>query len=272
MTTLSLDHAIAKFLQVGALFSVDARRQFAEQASQGVEYLMAHIHHTDVIAAFREGSFEKPNFEAFSGHSFGDSESAFNPVFHRLIDTVRPRLVIEVGTWFGTSAVIMATRMKQLGIKGKILCVDDFNGWPPIWKDSAFPRTPYGKPLIYEAYLQRILDRGLEDYIIPVPTTSSHAYWYFTQMGMQADLIYIDATHDERSVSGDLLGYYACMRDGGLMFGDDYTLYRYGYHPVKTAVDRFAQEWDLPLHTHDEKWVIEARMPFLKDVSKGTTR
>jgi hypothetical protein len=48
-----------------------------------------------------------------------------------------------------------------------------------------------------------------------------------------------------------------------MLFGDDYTLQRYGYHPVKAAVDRFAEEWDLTVQTHDEKWVIEARMPFL---------
>src|SRR5207302_1352853 len=100
--------------------------------------------------------------------------------------------------------------------------------------------------------------------IIPLPTTSSHAYGHFSQLGMQADLIYIDGAHDQGSVANDLTGYYACMREGGLLFGDDYTLRRYDYYPVKSAVDNFVEEWGLTLELHGEKWVVEAQMPFLQ--------
>jgi hypothetical protein len=259
----SLEDAVNRFREVGALFSVARRREFSDLASQDLSRLVSRIHPVDVIKGFRDRGSENPAYESYSEHSFGDREDAFNPVFHSLIETVRPHIVVEVGTWFGTSSVIMASHMRRMGLEGKIFCVDDFNGWPACWTEPDFPKNAFGRSLVYEAFLGRVVSRQLEDYIVPMPTTSSHAYGYFSEMGMQADLIYIDAAHDERSVSNDLLGYYACMREGGMLFGDDYTLQRYGYYPVKAAVDRFAEEWDLTVQTHDEKWVIEARMPFL---------
>jgi len=263
MGPASLDEANARFATVGVTFDVAKRNHFAGLVAQDLGTVMAQFHRKDVLEAFKQIP-SPPDYRAFSGHSFGDSEETFNPIFHVLLDRVRPRIVIEVGTWFGTSAVIMASYMKSRGMSGKIICVDDFNAWPTCWGQSDFPKNSYGRALVYEAFLGRVVSRGLEEYVVPLPTTSAHAYWHFSEIGMQADLIYIDAAHDERSVSSDLLGYYACMREGGVLFGDDYTLHRYGYYPVKTAVDAFAAEWGLTVETHGEKWVIEARMPFVK--------
>jgi hypothetical protein len=263
MIPRSLEYAITRFFQVGATFDLAKRQEFSDLTAKGLSQLMLYIHHNDVVKDFKGAAIAKPDFEAFSEHSFRDSEETFNPLFESLIQKVRPSVVIEAGTWFGTSAVIMASLMKRLRIEAKVICVDDFNGYPRAWRHAGFPRTWYGRSLMYEAFLSRIVRCGLEEYIIPLPTTSAHAYSYLSRIGVQADLIYIDANHDEGSVNNDLLGYFACMRAGGFMFGDDYTLHRYGYYPVKIAVDRFAEEWNLGLETHNEKWVIEAKMPFL---------
>lgn len=51
-------------------------------------------------------------------------------VFSRLINKVKPHVIIEVGTFLGASALHMSNLTRQLGLDTQILCVDDFRGWP----------------------------------------------------------------------------------------------------------------------------------------------
>src|SRR6188508_3431239 len=113
----SLEDAVNRFREVGAVFSVDRRREFSDLASQDLSRVVSRIHPKDVIRGFRDRGSERPAYESYSEHSFGDREDAFNPIFHSMIEAVRPRIVVEVGTWFGTSSVIMASHMRRMGLE-----------------------------------------------------------------------------------------------------------------------------------------------------------
>ena len=52
--------------------------------------------------------------------------------------------------------------------------------------------------------------------------------------GVLADAIYIDASHEYLDCKTDMEAYWELLRDGGIMFGDDYD-----WPGVKRAVDEF---------------------------------
>ena len=70
--------------------------------------------------------------------------------------------------------------------------------------------------------------------------------------GIKAEMIYIDASHEEEDVYQDLREYWDLLRDGGVIFGDDYT-----WDGVRLAVDRFAREEKLPLTFVADKWILQ---------------
>ena len=65
------------------------------------------------------------------------------------------------------------------------------------------------------------------------------------------DFIYIDGSHDEEDVASDLRGYWGLLREGGVLFGDDYD-----WPGVKAAVDRFAGDNGLRTELAGIQWVI----------------
>lgn len=158
------------------------------------------------------------------------------PVFAALIDRVKPKTIIEVGSWKGASAIHMA----GLAPEAIIYAVD-------LWVPhigvglGEFPRTHiperWDAPTFYHQFLFNVWMMEKTRQIIPVrgltvPIAACLGAW-----GVQADLIYLDASHDELSVWQDLGVYWPLLRPGGILLGDDYSS-----HPgVKRAVDRFAK-------------------------------
>lgn len=91
----------------------------------------------------------------------------------------------------------------------------------------------------------------LQDYIIPFPTTSRGANNVLASHGVLADIIAIDAAHEYKDVVEDMEIWWALVRDGGLLLGDDYSALWPG---VMQAVNEFAEKNRLHLHTDVEKW------------------
>lgn len=70
--------------------------------------------------------FEQSPYEGFdvSAYSFNDRTES-HPIFRYVISQLKPKLIIEVGTWKGASAVHMAELCKEYEIDGaEIVCVD----------------------------------------------------------------------------------------------------------------------------------------------------
>lgn len=162
--------------------------------------------------------------------------NSHGPIFEGVISRVQPKVIIEVGSWKGASAIHMA----RLASEAIIYCCD-------VWIDpigvglGEFPRTQipprWNAPTFYFQFLFNVLASGCNDRIIPVrgltvPIAACLGAW-----GVQADMIYLDASHDELSVAQDLVAYWPLLRKGGILFGDDYS-----NHPgVKRAVQKFAR-------------------------------
>lgn len=196
------------------------------------------------------------------GHSFDDSGwGGKRPFLTDFVDEHKPKLILEVGTWKGQSALTMARAMKKNNIKGELVCIDTWLGSSEHWDRSGnknMVKNRYGSlnhkhgyPTLYYQFLANVCHEHLQDYITPLPNTSLNAATILKKHKIKADAIYIDAGHSYEEVYMDLLAYYPLMTENGLkkglFFGDDYG----SFDGVKRAVDQFAN--DARLRVQDDK-------------------
>jgi cephalosporin hydroxylase len=198
-------------------------------------------------------------FEASRWPSDLQGWNSNHPVFEELVAQLRPRLVFEVGTWKGGSAVRMGRALQSAGIDAKLVCVDTWLGSLEFWMDQEDPeRYPQlqlvnGYPSVYFQFLANVVHAGLDRIIVPFPQTSEVAAAWFAASRFQADLIYLDASHDEESVRRELILYYPLLSDRGVVFGDDHDEYWPG---VGAAVYRYCRKHQLGYDLNREKWIL----------------
>jgi len=180
-------------------------------------------------------------------------------VFVKLITEIKPKTIIEVGSWKGQSAINMGKTTKELGLGTTIHCVDTWLGAIEFW--SSLKETEernlllrHGYPQIYYQFLSNVIHNGLQDTILPFPNTSENGFRYFRDIKLTADLIYIDASHEEEDVYKDVNNYFTLLNAGGIIFGDDYV----SWVDVKKSIDRFVKEQNLTLEVLENNfWVIK---------------
>lgn len=201
----------------------------------------------DLMAMFHAVS----PYEGFDASHYPYDPSGWNgtqPLFAELVDELRPALAIEVGSFKGQSAITLASRMVAHRRDAQLLCVDTWLGSPDWW--LAPSRSPLrdmglknGYPTLYYQFLSNIVHAGLQDVVVPFPAPSTTAAKNLIARGVQADLVYIDASHDEDDVFADMVYFWHTVRPGGVMFGDDYNPQ---FMPgVVAGVERFAAQQGL---------------------------
>ncbi len=196
-------------------------------------------------------------YEGFDASAWPFDPQGWNgdsPLFDRLIEELNPGLVIEVGSWKGQSAIHMAGAMAARRSDAQLVCVDTWLGSYDWWLDPRrSPRADmgirHGYPTLYYQFLANVVHAGLQDVIVPFPATSTIAARLLIARGIQADLIYVDGSHEENDVYLDIVYYWHTLRAGGVMFGDDH---RIEYYPgVVRAVAAFAREQGLTVEVVD---------------------
>ena len=151
----------------------------------------------------------------------------------------------------------MSTICQELGLGTKIVCIDTWLGALEFWTDHTDPeryqslKLRHGYPTVYYQFLANVCHRGFQNRIIPFPQTASTAALWFRQAGIAADMVYVDASHEEEDVFQDLCNYWEVVKAGGLLFGDDYS-----WDGVRLAVQRFAKEENRPVEFCADKWII----------------
>jgi hypothetical protein len=213
-----------------------------------VKDLMQAVHGEDIYETF--------DYQTYTNDLVGwggDSKA-----FAELIREAKPELIIEVGSWKGASAVTMANAMKAEGLSGRILCIDTWLGALEFWSDQSDPlrfralECKNGYPSVFYRFLANVCHAGHQQRIVPFPLPSSAAALWLMRTDLRADLIYIDASHEEEDVYQDLIDYGTLLKPGGRMFGDDWS-----WSGVRAAVEHYAKENNLTIrHLHDV-WVLE---------------
>lgn len=176
-----------------------------------------------------------------------------HPIFDDMIQRLRPRVIIEVGTWKGESALHMAKACRDNGIAASIICVDTWLGSAEHWLTWPHElRLKNGGPTLYHQFLANVLFRDAQSMIVPFQTTSGTAAEVLTAKGIKADLIYIDADHRETAVFNDMQSYYPLLLPGGVLFGHDYQ-----FESVRNAINRFCEIHQVMHSVVDEFWMIK---------------
>jgi hypothetical protein len=180
-----------------------------------------------------------------------------HPYFEALIERTKPRQIVEIGSWKGRSAVIMARNALSFHADAIVLCVDTWLGSNEIlWRDPEFRkllRLKNGYPNLYPQFLANIISEKLTKTIFPLPMTSTSAAELLSAYEIVADLIYVDAGHQEHEVYTDLVTLWPLLRKDGILWGDDYNP---GWPGVVRAVTRFAYENALYLETSGYKFCL----------------
>lgn len=173
--------------------------------------------------------------------------------FEFIIDKLKPRRIIEVGSWKGASAIHMADLVKKYTDDFEIVCVDTWLGSVEHWADdgSFKDNLVHGRSDLYLQFLSNICHKNLQDYITPFPIDSINAAEFFKLNKIEADLVYIDAGHEYMSVKMDLYAYSSVVRPAGVLMGDDWF-----HEPIKAAAnDTFTQEKVIELSKDKFIWI-----------------
>lgn len=199
-------------------------------------------------------------YASFDWNAWPDDASGWgsnSPAFAELVAELRPSRIIEVGTWKGGSALTLAAEIEKLGLDAEIICVDTWLGALEMWTDLDDPERhraldlKHGYPTLYYQFLANVCRAGKQTLITPLPLPSATAAQWFALNGIQAELIYVDASHEEEDVYQDLVSYWDLVRSGGVLFGDDWS-----WDGVRLAVQRFAAEQGLSIQHRHDKWEL----------------
>ncbi len=164
--------------------------------------------------------------------------------------------VVDVGVWLGQSTIVFASALKDRGINGVVVAVDTFLGSPELW--MTFDQTPIGRkhgmPNLYWHFLSHVAKAGLQDYVVPMPQTSSCAAILLKAVPLSPDLVYLDAAHDYKSVLRDCEDYFDLLAPGGHLVGDDYLD---AFPGVVQAVSGFSEQVQRTYNVVCPKWVMQ---------------
>ena len=190
-----------------------------------------------------------------------------NPVlFESFVEQTKPKLIIEVGPWYGSSANAFATALKKFELDSGIVCVDTWLGAREMWTadsedtglnlrnvEGRFEKLQLknGFPQFYYQFLANMVYAGNTKTVTPFPQTSVIAGRWFASHKIKAQLIYIDGSHEYEDVLLDLKTYWKVLDDDGIMFGDDWH-----FPDVQRAVKEFCSLYNQSYFLHEgENWM-----------------
>ncbi len=193
-----------------------------------------------------------------------DAHGWIQPGFEEALDAVSERLagdvvIAEVGSWKGASALRIA---EKFGPRLKTLvCVDTWLGAPEFYttfiddpkrfSDEEYDR---GWPQVFHVFTKNVKKRNFHDVVVPFPISSAQAVDVFRYHGIEFDAVYIDAAHEHDAVLADAEAYWPLVRQGGVMWGDDYG--NGAFPGLKLAVDEFVEAHGLSLSVVGQQWMI----------------
>lgn len=184
---------------------------------------------------------------------------ADHPEFERLIRDVRPKKILEIGSWKGRSAINIARLCQEAGLDDAVIvCVDTWLGSSEFWTDHNDPERylslglVHGYPSVYYTFLSNVVHHGFQNCIVPFPVSSNVAATFFKYHSVEFDLVYVDASHEYAEVMSDIRNFWPLVADGKVMFGDDFDYHWLG---VMRAVLENADRDDVEFFHSGNKWV-----------------
>jgi hypothetical protein len=179
-------------------------------------------------------------------------------LFNVISELVSPKIILEIGSWEGRSALCWADIAKNNN--GMLLCVDTWLGSTEHYENS-LPTGEWqrgrifledGYPSIYKTFVTTIRNNDLQNYVIPIPIDSHQAFIILHKANVSPDVTYIDASHDYDSVLADL--NWAKRIGSKIICGDDY--YYFEHSGIKDAVNLFASENEMKVQERECQFIL----------------
>ncbi|MGU3362365.1 class I SAM-dependent methyltransferase [Methylobacterium sp. M6A4_1b] len=167
---------------------------------------------------------------------------SLHPFLDGAVAEFRPSVIVEIGAWKGASTLHLARSLAAHGVDGTVIAVDTWLGAVDHWADADLfgeLAMENGYPSLYRTFLANVLREGLADRVVPLPLDSVNAAELMRLRGLTADVIHLDAGHEEASVAADLRAWWPVLRPGGLLIADDYDSLGGRFPGVTRAVDAF---------------------------------
>lgn len=155
-----------------------------------------------------------------------------------LVDKIDAKKIIEIGSWVGESTVCWADAIIDK-VGAEVISVDWYRGNPGTELQRAAEED------IYSIFRNNMQELGVINVIKNMIMSSSDAVKFIPNG--YADIVYIDACHDYKSVKRDIELWIPKVRVGGIIAGHDYESNEYD--------ERFI---DLDVYDHKHHGVIKA--------------
>lgn len=193
--------------------------------------------------------------DPFSGfhhsHNFNDKSrvAGWNydrEYFPKIMEEVRPKTILEVGSWLGGSAIRMATIAQNYVAPEdlEVVCIDTWLGASEFWskqEDSSRDlKLVNGYPSVYYDFLSNVFNAQLQNIITPFPISSSAGLKFLIRNGVRFDLAYIDGSHDYEDVVNDIK---LARQVAPVLFGDDFYSFQDVGRAVTEAGGRAVDDW-----------------------------
>jgi len=162
----------------------------------------------------REHHALPPSDPTISPNLHGWFQPSNQVLIHKYIKQIKPKIILELGTWLGKSATFMCKHSPKNTV---IICVDMWQG-----DKSIGYTTEHDGINLYKQFLTNMAP--LHKQIFPIKMDGRRAIKYLFENGIKPDMIYLDMGHTYEDVRGDLaiiLKYF----DGIPIIGDDYNYY-----------------------------------------------
>ncbi|TPG47273.1 class I SAM-dependent methyltransferase [Roseomonas nepalensis] len=208
--------------------------------------VMAAIHGTDVYAGFQPS--RALDLQGWNG---------VHPALARVVAEATPRIALDIGVWKGQSTAFLAEAMRKARPDSALISIDTFLGSHEHWNRDRPDRIMdsiglvHGWPSLYWQFLSNMVHSGHAERVVPLAQTSDNAAVILGRLRIRPDLVHIDAAHEYDPVRRDIENYWALLRPGGILIGDDYP-----WPGVKQAADEFAGKHGLEMVVENPKWII----------------
>jgi predicted O-methyltransferase YrrM len=184
--------------------------------------------------------------------------NSYANVFRDVIEAVQPRRIVEVGVWKGTASIHMAKIVRDLGLRCEVICIDTWLGSPEhLLADHDGERYQSlrlrnGYPQLFYTFIANVIRNEVSEYVVPLACTSESAAVVLRRLGLQADVVHVDAAHEYEPALRDFRVYWDLLSPRGALIGDDYIAKR----SVTRAAKEFATGVGRPLCGLFPKFVI----------------
>lgn len=125
---------------------------------------------------------------------------------------------VEVGSWLGRSAALMAVEIANSGKEIEFTCVDPWTDGGPDLRDTIYNKQLRGRPA-YELFVANTA--RVAHLIKMLRMTSAEAAGRFEDASL--DFVMLDGDHSYEAVREDIALWTPKMKKGAMLAGDDFT-------------------------------------------------